>query len=44
MGSVTDARQITEEKCVQTVRKYEGEGFLGRLSSTWENIIETVLK
>jgi len=44
VGSVTGARQIINEKRVQTVGKYEGEGLLGRLSSRWENIIETDLK
>jgi len=44
VGSVTGERQIINVKCVQTVRKYEGEGLLGRLGSRWENIIETDLK
>jgi hypothetical protein len=44
VGSVTGAREIKKEKYVQTVRKYEGEGLLGRLSSRWENIIKMDLK
>ena len=43
MGFVTGAREMKKESRVQTVKKYEGEGLLGRISSRWENIIETDL-
>ena len=35
---------MRNENCVQTVRIYEGNELLGRLSSRWENIIETDLQ
>ena len=35
MGFVTGAREVKNEKGIQTVRKYVVEGLLGRICSRW---------